>query len=79
MAFEINEFCNDPIKMYQQDAFTIPVNLAELPALSMPIGFAHDMPVGMQVIGQKWHEKFSTAHISSKPLLTGTYAFQNGL
>ncbi len=57
VAFKIDQFCNDPIKMYQQDVFTIPVNLAELPALSMPVGFAHQMPVGMQIIGPRWQEK----------------------
>jgi aspartyl-tRNA(Asn)/glutamyl-tRNA(Gln) amidotransferase subunit A len=55
-AFKIGEYCNDPIKMYLQDVYTIPVNLSELPALSMPIGFCNSMPVGMQIIGKKWHE-----------------------
>ena len=38
--------------MYLQDIYTIPVNLAGLPGLSMPIGQIGEMPVGMQLIGQ---------------------------
>ena len=56
-AFQLNQFQDDPTKMYQQDVYTIPVNLAELPALSMPIGFVNDLPVGLQIIGKKWDEK----------------------
>lgn len=56
-AFRLNQFQDDPTKMYQQDVYTIPVNLAELPALSMPIGFVNDLPVGLQIIGKKWDEK----------------------
>lgn len=55
-AFKIGELCNNPIKMYQQDVYTIPVNLAELPALSMPVGFSKGLPFGIQLIGQKWQE-----------------------
>jgi len=56
-AFRLNELRGDPIKMYQQDVYTIPVNLAELPALSMPIGFVNGLPIGLQLIGKKWGEK----------------------
>jgi aspartyl-tRNA(Asn)/glutamyl-tRNA(Gln) amidotransferase subunit A len=55
-AFKLNQFQDDPTKMYQQDVYTIPVNLAELPALSMPIGFVDKLPVGLQLIGRKWDE-----------------------
>ena len=56
-AFKLNALNNNPLKMYQQDVYTIPVNLAELPALSMPIGFSKGLPLGLQLIGPKWHEK----------------------
>lgn len=55
-AFKLNQFASDPLQMYQQDVYTIPVNLAELPALSMPIGMIDGLPVGIQIIGQKWAE-----------------------
>ena len=50
-AFKINEKRNDPIKMYQSDLCTIPVNIAGLPAISIPGGFDNDLPVGIQIIG----------------------------
>ena len=50
-AFKINEKTNDPIKMYQSDLCTIPVNIAGLPAISIPGGFDNDLPVGIQIIG----------------------------
>jgi len=50
-AFKINEKTNDPIKMYQSDLCTIPVNIAGLPAISIPGGFDKDLPVGIQIIG----------------------------
>lgn len=56
-AFRLNALNNNPLKMYQQDVYTIPVNLAELPALSMPIGFCEGLPLGLQLIGPKWQEK----------------------
>ncbi|MEC8461511.1 MAG: Asp-tRNA(Asn)/Glu-tRNA(Gln) amidotransferase subunit GatA [Pseudomonadota bacterium] len=52
-AFKIGEMIDDPVKMYQQDIYTIPVNLAELPSISFPIGFYNNLPVGMQAIGPK--------------------------
>lgn len=55
-AFNVGELINDPVRMYQQDLFTIPVNLAELPSLAFPIGFMQAMPIGMQAIGPRWSE-----------------------
>ena len=51
VAFRINEKTDDPIKMYQSDLCTIPVNIAGLPAISIPGGMAENMPVGIQIIG----------------------------
>jgi|TARA_B110000263_G_scaffold220812_1_gene208892 aspartyl-tRNA(Asn)/glutamyl-tRNA(Gln) amidotransferase subunit A len=51
IAFKINEKTNDPIKMYQSDLCTIPVNIAGLPAISFPGGKSNNMPVGIQIIG----------------------------
>ena len=50
-AFNIGEKTDDPIKMYQSDLCTIPVNIAGLPAISLTGGFSKNMPVGIQIIG----------------------------
>ena len=46
----------DPITMYMNDVFTIPASLAGLPAISVPCGYSDGLPVGMQLIGQKYDE-----------------------
>ena len=51
IAFKLNEKTDDPIKMYQSDLCTIPVNIAVLPAISIQGGFSDEMPVGLQIIG----------------------------
>ena len=50
-AFNLGEKVDDPVTMYLSDIYTISVNLAGLPALSMPAGFVNQRPVGMQLIG----------------------------
>ena len=55
-AFKQGEKTNDPVTMYLEDIFTIAVNLAGLPAISVPAGFAEGMPAGMQLIGPDWQE-----------------------
>ena len=55
-AFNIGEKVNDPITMYLSDIYTISVNLAGLPALSMPAGFVQQRPIGLQVIGNYFSE-----------------------
>ncbi len=56
-AFKIGENVHDPLKMYASDICTITVNIAGLPALSLPIGMDHEMPVGMQLIGPHFSEE----------------------
>jgi aspartyl-tRNA(Asn)/glutamyl-tRNA(Gln) amidotransferase subunit A len=57
-AFRLGERLDDPLQMYLTDIFTIPVNLAGLPALSIPCGFtSQDLPVGMQIIAPPFHEE----------------------
>ncbi len=56
-AFRIGEKVADPLQMYLLDIFTISVNLAGLPGISVPCGFASDgMPVGLQIIGRTFEE-----------------------
>jgi len=57
-AFKIGDKVDDPLAMYLNDIFTIPVNLAGLPGLSMPVGFdSKNLPVGLQLIGKPWDEQ----------------------
>jgi aspartyl-tRNA(Asn)/glutamyl-tRNA(Gln) amidotransferase subunit A len=56
-AFAIGENTEDPIAMYLNDVFTVPANLAGLPALSVPAGLSADrLPLGLQVIGRAFDE-----------------------
>ena len=48
---------HDPVAMYLADLLTIPVNLAGLPGISIPAGFAQGLPVGLQLIGPKYSEE----------------------
>lgn len=56
-AFGIGEDINDPITMYMNDILTIPVNLAGLPGMSLPAGFADGLPIGMQLIANRFDEE----------------------
>lgn len=57
-AYKIGSMVNDPLKMYLMDAFTVPLNLAGLPGISIPCGRSKDnMPIGMQFIGRLLDEE----------------------
>ncbi|MFN4205367.1 MAG: Asp-tRNA(Asn)/Glu-tRNA(Gln) amidotransferase subunit GatA [Agrobacterium albertimagni] len=67
-AFAIGdkELAADPVKMYQQDVFSITLNMAGLPGISVPAGLdAKGLPLGLQVIGKPFEEEtlFKTAHV----------------
>jgi aspartyl-tRNA(Asn)/glutamyl-tRNA(Gln) amidotransferase subunit A len=55
-AFGIGEKMDDPIAMYLSDIYTIAINLAGVPAMSIPVGFVAGMPVGLQLIGDYFSE-----------------------
>ncbi|MFA6075954.1 MAG: Asp-tRNA(Asn)/Glu-tRNA(Gln) amidotransferase subunit GatA [Negativicutes bacterium] len=66
-AFKIGEKTDDPLTMYLSDVCTVTVNLAGVPALSLPCAFANNLPIGMQLIG---------APLSEALLLRAGYAFE---
>ena len=57
VAFDLDSLNHDPVAMYLADLLTIPVNLAGLPGISIPAGFAQGLPVGLQLIGPKYSEE----------------------
>ncbi|WP_407676717.1 Asp-tRNA(Asn)/Glu-tRNA(Gln) amidotransferase subunit GatA [Planomicrobium stackebrandtii] len=56
-AFKIGEIIDDPLTMYANDILTIPVNLAGVPAISIPCGFENGLPLGLQIIGKYFDEE----------------------
>ena len=63
-AFKIGENLADPMTMYVNDILTIPVNLAGVPGISVPCGFADGLPLGLQIIGKHFDESlvYKVAH-----------------
>ncbi|HEY2421176.1 MAG TPA: Asp-tRNA(Asn)/Glu-tRNA(Gln) amidotransferase subunit GatA [Neobacillus sp.] len=55
-AFKIGENIDDPLTMYANDILTIPMNLAGVPAISIPCGFDTGLPLGLQIIGKHFDE-----------------------
>jgi aspartyl-tRNA(Asn)/glutamyl-tRNA(Gln) amidotransferase subunit A len=67
-AFKIGEKTQDPLQMYLSDIYTISINLAGVPALSLPCGFdANGLPIGLQIIGK---------HFDEATILRLAYAFE---
>jgi aspartyl-tRNA(Asn)/glutamyl-tRNA(Gln) amidotransferase subunit A len=70
-AFEIGQNVDDPISMYLNDVFTVPVNLAGLPAISIPAGYDQkNLPLGLQLIGKSFDEQ---------TILNNAYAIEQNL
>jgi aspartyl-tRNA(Asn)/glutamyl-tRNA(Gln) amidotransferase subunit A len=68
VAFKVGEKSADPLQMYLSDIFTISVNLAGVPGISIPCGFARDnLPIGLQLIGK---------HFDEESLLKVAYAYE---
>jgi aspartyl-tRNA(Asn)/glutamyl-tRNA(Gln) amidotransferase subunit A len=78
-AWGLGEKTDDPLTMYLSDVYSIPVNLAGLPAISVPCGLAGGLPVGLQLIGKHfddtrllqyaWVYQKSTHHHEARPVL----------
>lgn len=67
-AFKIGENINDPVKMYATDICTVTINIAGLPAMSIPCGYdEYGLPIGLQLIGDKFNEQ---------KLLNTAYAYE---
>ncbi len=67
VAFPLGDKTADPVQMYLIDVCTLPINIAGLPAMSVPCGFSEGLPVGMQLIGP---------HLSEERLLDIAYAYE---
>ncbi len=66
-AFRLGEKVDDPVQMYLNDIYTIAVNLAGLPGISIPCGYSAGLPVGLQLIGP---------HFGEGPLLNFAHVYQ---
>ena len=67
VAFKIGEKTADPLQMYLSDITTIPVNLAGIPAISLPVGLSENLPVGFQIMGK---------HLDETTVLKSAYALE---
>jgi len=80
-AFKIGEKVDDPLQMYLTDVCTLPINIAGIPAISIPAGFCNNLPIGMQIIGKPFSEEIllriafayeqATEWHNRKPAITG--------
>ena len=57
VPFKIGEKIDDPLQMYLSDICTLPINIAGIPAISIPAGFADGLPIGLQIIGKPFSEE----------------------
>jgi aspartyl-tRNA(Asn)/glutamyl-tRNA(Gln) amidotransferase subunit A len=56
LPFAVGEKVKDPVAMYLADVFTIPVSLAGMPSIALPVGSSGNLPIGMQLIGNHFQE-----------------------
>jgi len=56
VSFKLGEKMDDPVQMYLSDVCTLPINIAGIPAISIPAGFVDGLPVGMQIMGKHFDE-----------------------
>ena len=68
VPFKIGEKVDDPMQMYLSDVCTLPINIAGVPAISIPAGFANGLPTGMQIICKPFGEE---------KLIRIAYAYEN--
>lgn len=57
VPFKIGEKTDSPLEMYLSDVCTLPINIAGVPAISIPAGFDNELPIGMQIIGKPFAEE----------------------
>ena len=57
VAFQLGEKTDDPLQMYLSDLYTIPANIAGIPSISIPCGFANGLPIGLQIMGPHFSEE----------------------
>jgi aspartyl-tRNA(Asn)/glutamyl-tRNA(Gln) amidotransferase subunit A len=57
VPFNLGEKVDDPVQMYLSDVCTLPINIAGVPAMTVPAGFADGLPIGMQIIGRHFNEE----------------------
>jgi aspartyl-tRNA(Asn)/glutamyl-tRNA(Gln) amidotransferase subunit A len=79
VAFKVGSQIDDPLAMYKEDVLTVPVNIAQLPGMSVPCGFVQNLPVGLQLIADRFQEgllcrvgaayQTATDHHQQTPLL----------
>jgi len=67
VAWDVGEKADDPLSMYLADIYTVSVNVAGLPAISVPCGLSNGLPVGLQLIGK---------HFDEKTILTAAKAYE---
>ncbi len=67
VAFRLGEKVEDPVQMYLSDICTIPINIAGIPAMSIPAGFVDGLPVGMQIMGRP---------LAEETILRAAYAYE---
>ena len=57
VPFKLGEKLEDPMQMYLSDVCTLPINIGGIPAISIPAGFADNLPIGMQIMGKPFSEE----------------------